>query len=94
MTYYLVVEALEYQFSETFVTNIFILFRFTCLQNGTNRDAVLSRLHGIAAIVDALVRGLEKFGGRISLQSHVENIVVENDRAIGVKLRSGQVSIF
>lgn len=51
-------------------------------------------LHGIAAIVDALVRGLEKFGGRISLQSHVENIVVENDRAIGVKLRSGQVSIF
>jgi len=51
-------------------------------------------LHGSAAIVDALVRGLEKFGGRISLQSHVENIVVENDRAIGVKLRSGQVSIF
>ncbi|KAL9325456.1 hypothetical protein ACSQ67_006101 [Phaseolus vulgaris] len=47
-------------------------------------------LHGSAAIVDALVRGLEKFGGRISLQSHVENIVVENDRAIGVKLRSGQ----
>ncbi|XP_027329503.1 prolycopene isomerase, chloroplastic isoform X2 [Abrus precatorius] len=47
-------------------------------------------LHGSAAIVDALVRGLEKFGGRISLQSHVEKIVVENDRAIGVKLRSGQ----
>ncbi|KAL2628496.1 hypothetical protein AAZV13_07G235000 [Glycine max] len=47
-------------------------------------------LHGSAAIIDALVRGLEKFGGRISLQSHVENIVVENDRAIGVKLGSGQ----
>ncbi|KAK7376388.1 hypothetical protein VNO78_34672 [Psophocarpus tetragonolobus] len=47
-------------------------------------------LHGSAAIVDALVRGLEKFGGRISFQSHVEKIVVENDRAIGVKLRSGQ----
>ncbi|KAE9609510.1 hypothetical protein Lal_00006554 [Lupinus albus] len=47
-------------------------------------------IHGSAAIVDALVRGLEKFGGRISLQSHVENIVVENDRAIGVKLRGGQ----
>ncbi|XP_020230672.1 prolycopene isomerase, chloroplastic isoform X2 [Cajanus cajan] len=47
-------------------------------------------LHGSAAIVDALVRGLEKFGGRIYLQSHVEEIVVENDRAIGVKLRSGQ----
>lgn len=47
-------------------------------------------LDGAAGIVDALVRGLEKFGGRISLQSHVEKIVVENDRAIGVKLRSGQ----
>ncbi|KAK7265507.1 hypothetical protein RJT34_33127 [Clitoria ternatea] len=47
-------------------------------------------LHGSAAIVDALVRGLEKFGGRISLQSHVEKIVVENDRAIGVKLRNGE----
>ncbi|KAL2339336.1 hypothetical protein Fmac_013782 [Flemingia macrophylla] len=47
-------------------------------------------LDGSAAIVNALVRGLEKFGGRISLQSHVEKIVVENDRAIGVKLRSGQ----
>jgi hypothetical protein len=35
-------------------------------------------LDGAAGIVDALVRGLEKF---------------ENDRAIGVKLRSGQVSI-
>lgn len=50
-------------------------------------------LDGAAGIVDALIRGLEKFGGRISLQSHVEKIVVENDRAIGVKLRSGQVSI-
>ncbi|XP_031127397.1 prolycopene isomerase 1, chloroplastic isoform X2 [Ipomoea triloba] len=47
-------------------------------------------LHGSGAIVDALVRGLQKFGGRISLKSHVENIVVENGRATGVKLRSGQ----
>ncbi|MED6190407.1 hypothetical protein PIB30_105636, partial [Stylosanthes scabra] len=47
-------------------------------------------LHGSAAIVDALIRGLEKFGGRISLRSHVESIVVENGRAIGVKLRNGQ----
>ncbi|RZC73391.1 hypothetical protein C5167_048870 [Papaver somniferum] len=47
-------------------------------------------LHGSGAIIDALVRGLEKFGGRISLGSHVEQIVVENGRAVGVKLRSGQ----
>ncbi|KAI9107304.1 hypothetical protein K1719_021692 [Acacia pycnantha] len=45
---------------------------------------------GTAAIVDALVRGLKKFGGRLSLESHVENIVVERDRAVGVRLRNGQ----
>lgn len=49
-------------------------------------------LHGTGALVDALVRGLQKFGGRLSLRSHVEEIVVENNRATGVKLRSGQVS--
>ncbi|KAL5854389.1 hypothetical protein ACOSQ4_004191 [Xanthoceras sorbifolium] len=47
-------------------------------------------LHGSGALVNALVRGMEKFGGRLSLGSHVEKIVVENDRATGVKLRSGQ----
>ncbi|KAL7205747.1 hypothetical protein ACSBR2_018634 [Camellia fascicularis] len=47
-------------------------------------------IHGTGAVVDALVRGLQKFGERISLKSRVENIVVENGRAVGVKLRSGQ----
>ena len=31
-------------------------------------------LGGSEAIVDALVRGLEKNGGRLMLRSHVENI--------------------
>lgn len=47
-------------------------------------------LNGSGAIVDALVRGLQKFNGRLSLRSHVENIIVEDGRAIGVKLRGGQ----
>ncbi|KAL8061260.1 hypothetical protein ABFX02_02G076000 [Erythranthe guttata] len=47
-------------------------------------------IHGSGAVVDALVRGLKKFNGRLSLKSHVENIVVEDGRAIGVKLRGGQ----
>lgn len=51
-------------------------------------------LHGSGAVVDALVRGLQKFGGRLSLRSHVEKIVVENNRAIGVELKNGQVGIF
>ncbi|XP_042516685.1 prolycopene isomerase, chloroplastic isoform X2 [Macadamia integrifolia] len=47
-------------------------------------------IHGSGAIVDALVRGLKKFGGRLSLGTHVEKIVIENGQAVGVKLRSGQ----
>ncbi|XP_021891647.1 prolycopene isomerase, chloroplastic isoform X2 [Carica papaya] len=48
-------------------------------------------IHGSGAVVDALVRGLQKFGGRLSLSSHVESIVIENGKAVGVKLRSGQL---
>ena len=51
-------------------------------------------LHGTGAVVDALVQGMKKFGGRLSLGTHVEKIVIENDQASGVKLRSGQVSNF
>eukprot|EP00850_Spirogloea_muscicola_P020807 SM000227S07453 [mRNA] locus=s227:188035:190519:+ [translate_table: standard] len=46
---------------------------------------------GTGAIVDALVRGFEKHGGRLALSSHVQSIVIENGRARGVRLRSGQV---
>ena len=44
---------------------------------------------GSEAIVDALVRGLEKNGGRLMLRSHVEEIKVEGERATGIKLRGG-----
>ncbi|EPS67315.1 hypothetical protein M569_07459, partial [Genlisea aurea] len=47
-------------------------------------------LHGSGAVVDALVRGLRKFDGRLSLRSHVEKIVVEGGRAVGVRLRGGK----
>jgi phytoene dehydrogenase-like protein len=49
-------------------------------------------LGGTGAIIDALVSGIEKFGGRLALRSHVEKILIENGRAVGVKLQSGQVS--
>ena len=45
---------------------------------------------GSGAIVDALVRGLERHGGLLSLNSHVEQILVDADRAVGVQLRGGQ----
>ncbi|MQM02415.1 hypothetical protein Taro_035183 [Colocasia esculenta] len=47
-------------------------------------------INGTDAIINALVRGMQKFGGRLALSTHVEKIVVENGRACGVKLRSGQ----
>lgn len=37
------------------------------------------------------VRGIEKLGGRVELRSHVEEIIVEEGRAVGVKLRSGNI---
>ena len=46
---------------------------------------------GSEAIVSALVRGLEKNGGRLMLKSRVEEILVTNGRASGIKLRGGAV---
>lgn len=44
---------------------------------------------GAKAIVDALVRGIEKHGGSIFCNSHVKEIVIENGRATGVCLKRG-----
>lgn len=37
------------------------------------------------------VRGIEKLGGRVELRSHVEEIIVEGGKAVGVRLRSGNI---
>jgi phytoene dehydrogenase-like protein len=42
---------------------------------------------GSEAIISALVRGLEKHGGRLMLRSHVDTIMVEGGRATGAILR-------
>ncbi len=47
-------------------------------------------LGGSGAIVDALVRGLTKRGGKIIYNAHVEQILVKNNRAVGVRLRNGR----
>lgn len=46
---------------------------------------------GSGAIVAALVRGLSKWGGELRLNAHVEQILVEQGRAVGVRLRQGEV---
>jgi phytoene dehydrogenase-like protein len=46
---------------------------------------------GSGEIAAALVRGVKKYGGDVCLNCHVDEIIVENDRAVGVKLASGKV---
>jgi carotene isomerase len=48
-------------------------------------------LGGSAALVDALVRGLRKWGGELRLGTHVDRILVKSGRAVGVKLRGGDI---
>ncbi len=45
---------------------------------------------GSGALIDALVRGLERHGGKLILGAHVEQVLVEGDRAVGVRLRGGE----
>ena len=45
---------------------------------------------GSGAVIDALVRGLEH-GGTLRTGCHVEEILMENGRAEGVRLRGGEV---
>lgn len=46
---------------------------------------------GSGSIADALVRGIKKFGGDVCVNCHVEEILVENNRAVGIKLANGKV---
>merc|ERR1712003_329034 len=45
---------------------------------------------GCKGIIDALVRGIEKYGGRVVLGKHVEEITFENGKATGVLLSNGK----
>ncbi|MGB3401502.1 MAG: NAD(P)/FAD-dependent oxidoreductase [Microcoleaceae cyanobacterium] len=46
---------------------------------------------GSAALVEALVRGLQRHGGQLRLNAHVKQVRVKNNRAVGVELRDGTV---
>jgi carotene isomerase len=48
-------------------------------------------LGGSGAIVDALVRGLQRWGGQIRLGTHVEQILLESGKVVGVQLRRGEI---
>jgi hypothetical protein len=46
---------------------------------------------GTCELGNTLVRGLEKFGGKIQLNAHVDEILVDNGRAVGVRLKNGKI---
>lgn len=46
---------------------------------------------GTEALVDALVRGVEGKGGEVMLSAHVEEVVVKDGKACGVRLKGGKV---
>lgn len=48
-------------------------------------------LGGTEEIARTMVRGLEKFGGKLQMNAHVDQILVENGRAVGVRLKNGKV---
>ncbi|MFH7026483.1 MAG: phytoene desaturase family protein [Heteroscytonema crispum UTEX LB 1556] len=52
-----------------------------------SRAGVEYPVGGSAAIVNALVRGLERWGGKLLLGCHVEQILVESGKVAGVRLR-------
>jgi len=56
-----------------------------------SRAGVEYPVGGSGAIVNALVRGLERWGGKLRLGCHVEKILVESGQAVGVKLQNGEI---
>lgn len=56
-----------------------------------NAAAVDYPIGGSGAIVDALVRGLERWGGQLKLKAHVEQILVNKNQVEGVRLKGDNV---
>lgn len=65
---------------------LYILERF--FEEGTAYSVPIG---GTCEMGNTLVRGLEKFGGKIQLNAHVDEIMVENGKAVGVRLKNGSV---
>ncbi|MEK0191759.1 NAD(P)/FAD-dependent oxidoreductase [Microcoleus anatoxicus] len=56
-----------------------------------SRSVIEYPVGGSGAIVDALVRGLHRWGGKLRLGTPVEQILVESGRATGVRLQNGEI---
>ncbi|MBW4525642.1 MAG: NAD(P)/FAD-dependent oxidoreductase [Phormidium tanganyikae FI6-MK23] len=54
------------------------------------RSVIDYPIGGSGAIVDALVRGLKKWGGTLKLGTHIEKILVESGKVRGIRSRNGE----
>ena len=48
-------------------------------------------LGGSQAVIRLMAENLQRLGGRLRLSAHVQNILIEHDAAVGVRLESGEV---
>jgi phytoene dehydrogenase-like protein len=60
---------------------------FMFSERGRGIDRIDYPYGGSRSIVDALVRGVERGGGRVVLRAEVEEVLVEQGRAVGVALK-------
>jgi carotene isomerase len=56
-----------------------------------SRSIVEYPVGGSGAIVDALVRGLRRWGGELRLGTHVDRILVSSGKVTGIRLRNGEI---
>jgi carotene isomerase len=56
-----------------------------------SRAGVEYPVGGSGAIVDALVRGLKRWGGELKLNAHVEEILIQSSKVTGIKLKKGEL---
>ena len=65
---------------------------FMFMERNESKSTIDYPKGGSGAIVDALVRGIEKNGGQVLLSTPVEQVLVENGRASGVRIKSSRGS--
>jgi len=57
-----------------------------------DEDAVMDcPVGGSKSIVDALVRGIEKHGGEVFCKTDVEEIIIDDGKATGVRIKGGRI---
>ncbi|MBD1929580.1 FAD-dependent oxidoreductase [Trichocoleus sp. FACHB-90] len=56
-----------------------------------SRAGVEYPVGGSGAIINALVRGLKRWGGELKLNAHVEQILIQSGKVTGVKLKNSEI---